>query len=113
MLALIDVDALDVRGKPVHIGVTCLDQDYQPVSDIIPLFEGTASFIDQRSAPVVGSSPFSVALALSVGTGMLTRTYPSGSLWSDAQQQALFPGDRGCENTARLARGAYPPWPRF
>lgn len=112
-LAVYDVDDWDVRGEPVHIGVTALDQDFQPLSDIIPLWEGIASFVDEQSSPATGTDGFSVTLSLSVGTGLVTRSYPSASLWSDAQQQALFPGDRGCENTARLARGAYPTWPRF
>lgn len=120
-LAGIDPSSLDryeieqyrVRGAPVYVGITCLDEYYQPVAPIQPLWDGRASFVRETMPPVSGEESPSVALMLSVGSGVTTRARASASIWSSAHQRALYPTDAFCDGTARLARGVSPTWPRF
>lgn len=112
-VAQLEIPQAEVRGKPVHVAITALDEYYQPIVDPVPVWSGRASFVAESSPPVSGTQNPSVTLALSVGSGDTMRERASASLWSDAQQQAIYPGDKFCAGTARLARGALPVWPTF
>jgi hypothetical protein len=108
------IDAMpDVRGKRVYLGITTLDKYYQPMGPIIPLWEGIASHKKDRLPPVVGNEPHTVTLALAIVSGGSTRSRPALSVWDSAHQKALYPTDRGCDATARLARGVAPEWPKY
>lgn len=109
----VDLRTIDIRGKDIHVALTVLDDYYQPIVDPIPVWTGRASFVAENVAPVSGMQSPTIALALSAGAGVPSRERVSASLWSDAQQQALYPGDLFCAGTARLARGVSPSWPRF
>lgn len=109
----IDFDTLDVRGRDLHVGITTLDDLYQPMSHIIPLWTGTASLVKEDSPPVGPGQKRTVSLSLSVGSGNTTRDRNSASIWSPAHQRALYPTDAFCDGTPRVARGVAPPWPRF
>lgn len=111
--AIFNANVPEVRGKKVHVGFTVLDTDYKPVSDIIPIWTGSASFFSERSPPVGSTETPLITMALSVASGAVTRSRPSASLWSHAHQQALYPTDDFCKGTARLARGVAPSWPRY
>lgn len=112
-LAQRDPDEFDVRGAAIHVGITALDEYYQPVSQIIPLWDGRASYVRQIMPPVTGTQNPSVTVMLSVGGGVTTRARNAQVLWSAAHQRALYPTDAFCDGTARLARGVAPAWPRF
>lgn len=123
--ALEVLDAMPpVRNKEVVIGLTTLDDYYQPNSSIIPVWIGRASHPKESSAPVAAGENPATTLALAVVTGDDTRSRPSSSLWSPAHQTALWrrffptpelqaanPRDRCCDQTPRLARGVAPVWP--
>jgi len=109
----IDTEAPPVRGATVHVGIVPLDQYYQPMGYIVPLWIGTASFTTEKSSPVTGREQPTITMGLSVGSGSTTRSRKSTALWSPAQQKALYPTDLFCNGTARLARGVAPSWPRF
>lgn len=114
-----------VRGKRVQIGITTLDQYYQPMSNIIPLWTGTASHPKEGRAPVQEGENPTLALSLAVVAGENMRSRKSSSLWSHAQQievskllragtpDAGLPDDEFCKQTSRLARGVAPIWPRY
>lgn len=102
-----------VRGAEVHIGLTTLDDYYQPMSDIIPVWSGTASHVGEQRSPVKSGDTASLTLSLSVVGGEDTRSRPSRALWSEAMHRALYPTDRFCDGTARLARGVQPAWPHY
>lgn len=108
-----DPSEFDVRGRAVYVGITALDEYYQPVAPIHPLWEGTASFVRQIMPPVSEGENMTVTMVLSVGSGVTTRARNSAVLWSPAFQRALYPTDAFCDGTARLARGVAPTWPRF
>jgi hypothetical protein len=102
-----------VRGKRVQLGLTTLDQYFQPMSSIIPIWTGVASHPKEgRTAIREGDSP-TLTLSLAVVAGENTRSRPSRALWSDAMQKAISPTDDFCKQTARLARGNQPIWPDY
>lgn len=102
-----------VRGCAVYMGITTLDQYYQPMSDIIPIWKGTASHTGESSPSVTGNEGKTTTLSLAVTAGERTRSRPSRSLWSDAQQKAISPTDDFCKSTSRLARGIQAKWPNY
>lgn len=104
----------DIRGKAVYVGVTTLNQEtYQPMSSIIPLITGRASYLTETS-PIQGIEENRVAiLGISVGFGITTRARTSQVLWSTAHHRRVYPTDAFCDGTARLERGSTPTWPRW
>ncbi|WP_438748414.1 hypothetical protein [Pararhizobium sp. O133] len=102
-----------VRGCAVQMGLTTLDEYFQPMSDVIPIWTGSASHIGESSAAVQGTQSATLTLSLSVVAGESTRSRAARSTWSAAQQKAFSPTDRFCDATARLARGVDPAWPNF
>lgn len=103
----------NVRGALFHVGITTLDDYYQPMSAIIPLWQGIAARTGDSMPVAYGDDARTLTLSLSVVTGENTRSRPSRALWSDAQHRALHPTDDFCKNTNRLSRGVNPPWPNF
>jgi hypothetical protein len=106
-------DMPNIRGCDVHIGFTTLDQYYQPVSSIIPIWLGQASHVTDAMQPVTGTDSRSMSLSMAVLSGNGTRSRPSLSMWSSSHQKALYPTDLFCDGTARLARGVAPAWPAY
>lgn len=102
-----------VRGCTLHMGLTTLDEFYQPMSAIIPIWRGVASHVGQSRPTVTGAQSPTATLNLTVVSGEATRSRPAYSLWSSAQQKALSPGDLFCDGTSRLARGVQPVWPNY
>jgi hypothetical protein len=99
-----------VRGADVFMGLTTLDRYYQPMSAIIPVWNGTAAYVGESSPPVMGMESPSLTLSLAVVTGETSRSRPSRSIWSPTHQKAISPTDKFCDETARLARGVDPTW---
>jgi len=105
------IDSLPpIRGAAVHMGITTLDQYFQPMSDIIPIWTGTASHVGEQSPAVPSGESVTLTLSLAVVAGEATRSRPARTLWSSAHQKALSPTDKFCDETARLARGVQPTW---
>lgn len=102
-----------VRGALVQVGLTALDDYYQPITQIIPIWTGIASHLKEARAPVRSGENPTVTLSLATVAGENTRSRPSKVLWSDAMQRSLYPTDAFCNGTARLARGIQPKWPVF
>ncbi|SOC45771.1 hypothetical protein SAMN05892877_117160 [Rhizobium subbaraonis] len=102
-----------VRGKLVQMGLTTLDQYYQPMTDVIPIWTGTASHPKEARAPIQAGETATLSLSLAVVAGENTRSRAARTFWSDAHQKALSPTDDFCKQAARLARGVDPVWPNF
>lgn len=111
--ALADTEIPPIRGAKVHVGITTLDERYQPMSDIIPMMVGRASFVTEQVEPVKGYETQQITMGLSVGFGPTTRSRRSQALWSHAQHIAIHPTDDFCKNTSRYARGSEAVWPRW
>ena len=102
-----------LRGKDVRIGLTTLDDHYQPTASPVAIWGGTASHMTETSETVTGTENATTALSLATISGNNTRSRPSASLWSSVHQKALHPTDKFCDGTARLARGVAPAWPSY
>lgn len=103
----------DVRGKDVKIGFTTLDEYYQPMGPIIALWTGTASHPSESSPAVAGGESPTTSISIAVVSGTNTRSRASQVLWSAPHQKAVYPTDKFCDGTARLARGVAPAWPNY
>lgn len=99
-----------VRGAAVNLGITTLDQYYQPMSAIIPSWEGTASHTGEQSSAVSTGQSVTLTLSLAVVSGEVTRSRAARSFWSAPHQKAISPTDKFCDETSRLARGVQPTW---
>ncbi len=102
-----------VRGCMVQIGITTLDDYYQPMSSIIPIWWGTASHVSEASEIAQGETSPSLTLSLSVVTGESTRSRPSRALWTDSMQRTISADDDFCKQASRLSRGIAPVWPNY
>ncbi|MDX0424527.1 hypothetical protein GOC88_16855 [Sinorhizobium medicae] len=102
-----------VRGKAVQLGLTTLDEYFQPMSKIIPIWSGIASHPKEARPPIREGETATLALSLAVVAGENTRSRPARALWSDAMQKAISPTDDFCKQVARLARGVQPVWPKY
>lgn len=114
-----------VRGKLVQVGITTLDQYFQPMSNVIPLWTGVGARTVESKQPVSEGETASLGLSLSVVGGENMRSRRSSSLWSQSQQievskmlragtpSAGLPDDEFCKQTNRLSRGVAPIWPRY
>lgn len=102
-----------VRGARCYIGITTLDDYYQPMSSIIPIWWGTASHVGERSEVVTSKKDQSIVLSLAVATGESTRSRPARAEWSDIMQRQISPDDGFCKQISRLARGVAPIWPNY
>lgn len=100
----------EVRGRSVHIGLTTLDKYYQPMTNVIPIWEGMASHPSENAAATQSNQNQTLTLSLAVVTGEATRSRPSRALWSSPHQKAISSTDKFCDETARLARGVNPPF---
>ncbi len=108
------IDSLPpVRGADLYVGLTTLDQYYQPMSGIIPIWHGKASHNTETVQPVMGTNNKSMTLGLAVTSGEDGRSRPSRSTWTSAQQAAFSPTDHFCDQVGRLARGVNPVWPHY
>lgn len=100
----------DVRGADIMIGLTTLDDYYQPMTDPIPIWSGMGSHVSEASGAVGPTEKPSLDLALTAVAGESTRSRAARVLWSPPHQKAISPTDKFCDETARLARGVQPTW---
>ena len=110
-----EISGLDppVVGKTLHIGIAAFDEHWQRVTDILPLSDPVADFWAMNGAMAKpGESP-TRTITLSVGFGETGRARPRRAVYSDAQQQAYFPGDTFCIDVPRYHQGFIIAWPRF
>lgn len=108
------IDSLPaVRGALVQVGMTTLDQYYQPMTQIIPIWTGVASHIKELRSPARAGETQTISISLATVAGENTRSRAAKVLWSDAMQKSLYPTDDFCKETGRMARGIQPQWPVF
>lgn len=98
-----------VHGLEQFIYLQFFDEDdLQPIGD---LYELDRRFLDVIGYSIQGPGVASISLSSeSEWTGLNTASYQD---WSNADQTALFPGDRGLEYIAELIYGQRLGWPDF
>ena len=103
-----------VLGLDVHVGLATLDERYQPVTQIIPVWTGKADMwaMRQEATSDVTAVP-TRTLVLSVGTGPTGRSRPRRTTYSDAQQKLLYPTDDFCQRASRYTQLYQVIWPVF
>lgn len=112
VVAKIDDAAPEVKGQEVHVGIAPLDDNYQPVTSILPLWFGIADFWSIKMDPTQ-DSPSTRTITLSVGSGMTGRSRPRRLMFTDAAQRSLYPTDKFFDRVARYVRTYVVAWPRF
>jgi hypothetical protein len=103
-----------VLGAPVHVGIAALDERYQPKSQIVPVWVGTADYWTE-AAPVISDPmrPATRTLSLVASSGDTARARPRLVSFTDAAQKLLYPSDRFFERVARYVQAYVVSWPRF
>jgi hypothetical protein len=104
----------EVLGALVTIGIAPLDARWQPLSQIIGLWSGTADFIAEEMKPESDPTKSRVqSIMLTTSSGDTSRALPNLITYSDATQKTLYPTDRFFERTVRYIQGYLVSWPRF
>lgn len=112
-LAQLDADAPAVVGTDCHVGLAPLDERWQPLSPILPVWTGTADFWTMKRDAVSGSDTPQQTLVLSCHAGDTGRSRPRRTTFTDAQQKLVHPTDKFFDRVSRYVRGYSAPWPRF
>lgn len=113
-LAQLDASAPKVAGALCTVGFAPLDERYQPMTSIIPIWCGTADFWTMQRDPAseIGGSPVQ-RITLSVGAGDTSRANPKLKTFTDAEQRRVSPTDRFFDRVIRYVQTYIVPWPRF
>lgn len=98
-----------LRGRSQKIWLQFFDpDDLQPIDDRYLIAQRV---MDVMSFKRAGSISHEISLTSEdIWTGLNSSEHAS---WSKADQQALFPGDTGCDFTAELQPGTRVKWPDF
>lgn len=107
-------NAPSVVGAVAQVGIAPLDARWQPLSQIIPLWIGTADFWSETKQPVSdSSSPDVRTISLSTSAGDTMRARQRLVNWTDSSHQTLYPGDLFCSQVSRYNQTYQAAWPRF
>ncbi|ULK98838.1 hypothetical protein [Bradyrhizobium sp. I71] len=105
-------DAEQVKGRAVVVGFALMGVDFQLIGPVHWLAYYVADFLGGEQVAAAGGL-ITRTLTLSCGTRFTGRRRPSFSYYSDADQQARFPGDTFCDFTGKYAHGFSKKWPIF
>lgn len=113
-LSKLYADAPPVLGAVAKIGVAPLDDRYQPMSAILPLWTGTADFwgFQQEVEPDDEKALKRTIKLVTIG-GESSRSGQTLATYENVQQQLLHPGDRFCDRVSRYVQTFVVSWPRF
>lgn len=107
-------DAPDVLGALVTVGFAPLDERWQPMAQIIPIWTGTGDFLAQSmQIETDRAKSRTVSLQLSTSAGDTSRMVPGFSTYTDSSQKMLYPTDTFFARMARYVPGLNVTWPRF
>jgi hypothetical protein len=105
--------APDVKGKALHIGVATLDDRYQPLTAITPVWYGLADLWRMRQPKTADLQAPTRTLVLSVGSGATGRARARRASYTSAQQKLVHPTDKFCDFTSRYTTLRETKWPNF
>lgn len=110
----LSIEAPEIRGVAVHVGIAPLDARWQPRTSIIPLWRGTADrWAASRKAPSDPTKSPVHSIALHVAVGDTSRAQHKAASFTSAWQQLRSPGDRFFERVPRYVQQTLIAWPRF
>jgi len=111
---LIVASAPPVVGVPAHLGFAPLNERYQPISQIWPVWTGVGDYLIDEFAPAEDlRSPSIRSITLVCMSGESARTKQSLKTYTDAAQRSVSSDDRYCERVARYVQRYMPDWPRY
>lgn len=104
----------DVQGRAAEFSMQLFSEDWQPLGAKIPLFRGTMTrLVMLRSAGGPGGQGGAERVAeLEVENDFVARAQTNHQFYTDADQQALFSGDKFCRFTARQMHQVIT-WPAY
>ena len=113
---MFDEEASLSEGAKVFVGKIFWDDRLKPIA-VRWLWRGEGGeFGSQQSGGGYSDGkivPASASVSLEVATQQITRAGAELYNWDDPSQQALHPGDLGCERTNLLSLGKNKAWPNF
>lgn len=104
----------EVLGAPVMVGLAPLDAQWQPLSQIVPMWTGTADYMScqmQAERDPGKSRVYSVTLMTVAGD--TSRSSADLTTYSDQTQKRLYPTDRFFERVKNYFLGITVTWPRY
>ena len=107
-------DAEAVKGKSVSVGIGIFASDWSLLGSVKWFANYTADYLSvQQAATDDANQPIVRTVTLSCGSLMTGRRRPGRSYFTDADQQARYPGDLFCNLVGRYAHGFNKAWPQF
>lgn len=111
MRDLVYVEADDVRGAIVRLGIIVLGETWEQIGPVRWLRRGRADTIETENRP--GERERVKTISLSIGSQLTGRKVPGAGVYTSADQQ-MRPGsddDRFCERTPGMTQLAVQKWP--
>lgn len=93
ILASARANVADVEGRPCFIWGQLFDAGWQPVGGRLPLFWGSMQRIWIERTESRDTSGGTRIASLEVENAFAARSRPANGRWTDADQQARYPGD--------------------
>jgi len=112
-LVMFDEAAISVKGAEVKVGFAALNNDYQPLTPILPLVTGYADFWAMERESLGGAENPTQKIKLSVGSGDTSRRRPALNSWTSTQQKTISVDDTFCDRVSRYVPNYVVSWPRF
>lgn len=118
-MAKLDAEAPEVVGAELHVGFAPLDDDFQPLTDIIPIWLGWADYWSaSQSEQKDTTKPVTNTISLMAMSGSPARSRQNLSTYTDQAQRMVNPisgqdDDRFCERVSRYFQAYIVSWPRY
>jgi len=107
-------EAPTVKNKIVRVGFAFMSPpSWATIGEIHWFGKYVADFVQIDQAPADAADEITRVLTLSCSTRFTGRRRPAFSYYTDADQQARFPGDQSCEYVTLYAHGYNKQWPSF
>lgn len=107
-------DAPPVIGAPVYLGMSPLDERWQPKSRIVALWTGIGDYIVEEQPPQKDlGAPLVRSITLVTQGGEMARSKQSLLTYTNEAQKRISADDRFCERTPRYFQSQTIPWPRY
>lgn len=103
-----------VKGKKCTVGVAPMNERYQIMTSIIPIWTGIADFWQAEQKP--NSDPTKEAVRsvlVSVGSGSTNRSRNKTLSWTDAEHRVDHPTDGFFSRVTRYTQQYIVTWPRY
>ncbi|GLK78054.1 hypothetical protein GCM10008171_33080 [Methylopila jiangsuensis] len=113
LAAIFDAEQHLAEGAVIHVGKVFYDANQQIIGGARWRWRGEGGeFGLHRAGGDHSLDGATRTVSLTATTDLIRRAGAQLHSWTDAQQQRLHPGDRGCERTNGLSTGKRKAWPK-